>query len=82
MEKIKVINKINYGVGFNALCVSLAGAITVISLNELYKLRIKMKSNKAIKDATKSLKTIDELLEYFEKCKETEEDKKGEEESQ
>jgi len=83
MEKIKVIEKINLGMGFNVLCLSLAGVMAVESLNGLYKLSIKMKADKSIKEAAKVIKTIDELSEYFNKIKkETEQEQKGEEEAQ
>lgn len=79
MEKIKVIQKVKFGAGFDALGLSLAGAIAVGSLIELYKLSQRIENDKAVKNARKA---IDILSEYAEKVKETEENKEGEEESQ
>lgn len=79
MEKIKVINRHYFGVGFNVLCLATAGAMTVEALKRLCELSRKIKRDKTIKETMELVEAMDKIIDFF---KEAEEDKKGEDESQ
>ena len=77
---MKIIQKVDLGMGFNALLLAVAGGLTVLAIEELYDFTEKIKNREALR---KCRDNIDFLSKFVEAAKRAEErEQKGEEEAQ